>query len=88
MDGDTVEVLVTPENFTEKGPEGRVVTILTRGRTHLGGIIKFISPFNEILAYVPLLRRLSAGSCSTIRRIEIESGRPRGDGSEGLGLER
>ncbi|MBN9378854.1 MAG: ribonuclease R [Chlamydiales bacterium 38-26] len=55
VDGDTVEVLVDPSSFSEKGPEGKVVTILARGRTHMAGVIKKIDRYGEILAYVPLL---------------------------------
>lgn len=55
VDGDKVEIVVNPETFSEKGPEGKVVTILTRGRTHMAGIISEITPYGEIRAYVPLL---------------------------------
>jgi ribonuclease R len=54
VDGDKVEVLINPEAFSEKGPEGKVIKILSRGRTHIAGIIRFIE-FDEIIAYVPLL---------------------------------
>ena len=55
VDGDTVEVLINSEVVSEKGPEGKVVTILSRGRTHIAGIIRESSKYGEILAYVPLL---------------------------------
>ena len=55
VDGDTVEVLVDPTTFSEKGPEGKVVSILARGRTHMAGVIKKVDRYGEILAYVPLL---------------------------------
>lgn len=55
VDGDTVEVLIDPTTFSEKGPEGKVVSILARGRTHMAGIIKRVDRYGEILAYVPLL---------------------------------
>jgi len=55
VDGDLVEVMVNPDSFSEKGPEGRVITILKRSRTHITGIIKHISRTEEIIAYVPLL---------------------------------
>lgn len=54
IDGDTVEVLINPE-VSEKGPEGKVVAILKRARTHLAGVIKESQPYGEIEAYVPLL---------------------------------
>jgi ribonuclease R len=55
VDGDTVEVLVDPTTFTEKGPEGKVVAILSRSRTHIAGVIKKVDRYGEITAYVPLL---------------------------------
>ena len=55
VDGDTVEVIVNLEVISAKGPEGKVVTILTRGRTHLAGIIVEAPSYGEILAYAPLL---------------------------------
>lgn len=55
VDGDTVEVQVNTDYVSEKGPEGRVTAILSRGRTHLAGIIKELEPYGDILAHVPLL---------------------------------
>lgn len=55
IDGDTVEVIINSEVISEKGPEGKVVTILKRGRTHLAGIITQGSDYGEIVAYAPLL---------------------------------
>ena len=54
VDGDGVEVMVNPNSLSEKGPEGKVVAITTRGRTHLAGTVSQImgkTPF----VYVPLL---------------------------------
>lgn len=55
VDGDEVEVLINPDSYSEKGPEGKVITILSRGRTHMAGVIRSINSYGEILAYVPLL---------------------------------
>lgn len=55
VDGDTVEVVVNNEVYSEKGPEGKVVSILTRGRTHLAGIVIEAPKFGEVIAYAPLL---------------------------------
>lgn len=55
VDGDTVEVLVDPSTFTEKGPEGKVVTILSRGRTHIAGVIRKIDRYGEITVFAPIL---------------------------------
>lgn len=55
VDGDTVEVLVDMENVSPKGPEGRVLSIVKRGRTHLAGTIRAISGNGKVYAHVPLL---------------------------------
>lgn len=55
VDGDTVEVVVNTESVSEKGPEGRVVNILTRARTHLAGIILEVSRNETYYAYAPML---------------------------------
>lgn len=53
VDGDTVEVEVNPV-VSAKGPEGEVIAILKRSRTHLAGIIVHKTA-RHILAYAPLL---------------------------------
>lgn len=55
VDGDVVEVEINPQAFSEKGPEGKVVAILKRSRTHLAGIITFWGGENGGEAYVPML---------------------------------
>ena len=55
VDGDCVEVLVNNESVSDKGPEGKVVAILSRARTHLAGIIREVSRYGAIVAYVPML---------------------------------
>lgn len=55
VDGDVVEVRVNEGVVSEKGPEGRVVSILSRGRTHMAGTVRGIDPNGDIVAYVPLL---------------------------------
>lgn len=55
VDGDKVEVLINNESVSDKGPEGRVVTITSRGRSHLAGIIREIGRNGTLYAYAPLL---------------------------------
>lgn len=55
VDGDTVEVIINNEVFSEKGPEGKVVSILNRGRTHLAGIVIEAPLYGEVIAFAPLL---------------------------------
>jgi len=53
--GDIVEVIVNTAVFSEKGPEGKVVAILERARTHMGAIIKAVDRDGLIIAYAPML---------------------------------
>lgn len=55
VDGDRVEVMINHQSVSERGPEGRVVNILTRGRTHLAGIVREILTKGKASVYVPLL---------------------------------
>ena len=55
VDGDVVEVLINQESFSEKGPEGKVIAILSRARTHMAGIIRQIDKNGLLIAHVPLL---------------------------------
>lgn len=55
VDGDSVEVLVNQESVSEKGPEGKVVSILSRSRTHMAGIIRQVDHGGWFVAHVPLL---------------------------------
>jgi ribonuclease R len=53
IEGDRVEVAVS-SLVSEKGPEGKVNTILTRGRSHLAGIVTQVNG-HTALVHVPLL---------------------------------
>ena len=55
VDGDRVEIAIEARTTWEKGPEGRVLTILKRGRTHLAGTIHSIYASGQINAYVQVL---------------------------------
>lgn len=55
VDGDVVEVLINQEVISDKGPEGKVLAILTRARTHMAGIIRQIDREGQFIAHVPLL---------------------------------
>lgn len=54
VDGDLVEVELFQETKKDKGPEGKIVTVIERGRSHLGGIISFQEDGHRI-AHAPLL---------------------------------
>lgn len=55
VDGDTVEVEINPDSNWEKGPDGKVLSILKRGRSHLGGTIHDIDDQGRLYIYCPLL---------------------------------
>ncbi len=55
VDGDIVEVLVNQEMISDKGPEGKVIAILSRARTHMAGIIHHVDMDGSFIAHVPLL---------------------------------
>lgn len=55
VDGDLVEIAVYPESKKpEKGPEGEILSILKRARSHLVGIISALEK-DRIVAFVPIL---------------------------------
>ncbi len=55
VDGDKVEVSINPDSNWEKGPEGRITSIIKRGRSHLGGTIRDVDVQGNLIAHVPLL---------------------------------
>ena len=54
VDGDHVEVEVS-EHVSEKGPEGKIVSILKRGRTHIGGTVLMVDHKGVVFVHCPLL---------------------------------
>lgn len=74
VDGDTVEVIVNTESVSEKGPEGRVVNILTRARTHLAGIIQDIGRNETYYAYAPMLGSNQRVIVMTDNKTELKVG--------------
>ncbi len=55
VDGDSVEVEINARSFSEKGPEGRVLKIVRRGRSHVAGTVTYAEQKKAIYAHVPLL---------------------------------
>lgn len=55
VDGDLVEVESFPSSKKDKGPEGKVICVLERGRSHLAGIVKFIEPTGSLYLHSPFL---------------------------------
>ena len=55
VDGDRVEVEVDPDSGSIKGPEGKVVGILERARTHVGATLHRFETPKKVYAYSPLM---------------------------------
>jgi ribonuclease R len=55
VDGDRVEVLINHDSISEKGPEGKILTIISRARSHMAGIIKQVDRDQNFVVHVPLL---------------------------------
>lgn len=55
VDGDSVEATAGPSLYSDKGPEGRVLKILRRGRSHLAGVITYVGRKGQMFAFAPLL---------------------------------
>ncbi len=55
VDGDKVEVEVAPESNWSKGPEGKIVAILHRSRTHIAATLHHFETPRRVYAYSPIL---------------------------------
>ncbi len=55
VDGDHVEIVINPHSTSEKGPEGKIFSVLNRARKHLAGTVRQINANGTIIAYVPIL---------------------------------
>lgn len=55
VDGDLVEVLIDQEKQSNKGPEGKVLSIVKRARQHIAGCLESIRDKDSFWAYSPLL---------------------------------
>lgn len=55
VDGDSVEILINNESTSDKGPEGRVVSITSRARSHVAGIVREIARNGDAFAFAPML---------------------------------
>lgn len=60
VDGDCVDVVITGPGLGDKGPEGRIVAIVTRSRTHIAGTVRTLQSPTEALIYVPTLGNSSS----------------------------
>lgn len=56
VDGDHVEVEVLPQSWeSEKGPEGKIVHIVKRARSHVAGTVQEIGSSGILHVYAPIL---------------------------------
>jgi ribonuclease R len=69
IDGDHVEVLINEEALSDKGPEGKIMTILSRTRTHLAGIVRYVARNGDLIVHAPLL--------GTQQRVVVEPSKER-----------
>lgn len=54
VDGDQVEVAINLDSKSEKGPEGKVLKVTKRSKTHLAGIVTDVEN-SQAYAHVPIL---------------------------------
>jgi len=55
VDGDLVEVAVNLETISDKGPEGKIIAILERARSHIAGTVSHVDEEGNIIVFAPLL---------------------------------
>lgn len=55
IDGDTVEVAILDNPLSEKGPEGKIVSVIKRSKEHLCGTIQKENADGSFSAYMPIL---------------------------------
>lgn len=55
VDADIVEVLLLPPSKPEKGPEGKILSVIKRSRSHLAGVIWMMPEAGPMIAFIPLL---------------------------------
>lgn len=55
VDGDLVEAHINELSVSEKGPEGEVIAVVRRGRSHVAGTISSLLSHGDGYAYIPLL---------------------------------
>jgi ribonuclease R len=55
IDGDLVKVAVNTNSSSEKGPEGKILSILKRAHSQLAGTICAVHSSRELAAHIPLL---------------------------------
>lgn len=56
IDGDKVEIMIEPlQSWNKKGPEGKVIAIIERSRTHLAGIVTHVGK-KHASVHVPMLK--------------------------------
>lgn len=67
IDGDFVDVVITGVGIADKGPEGRVLQVIRRGRSHLAGSVTSVQE-GKAMAYAPMLGHN--------QKIEIKSEKP------------
>lgn len=70
VDGDRVEVVISPERKPDKGPEGQISNILERAKQELVGIVWIIKPKGDYLLYI---QSLGPSKSALVKKSEKES---------------
>ena len=71
VDGDKVEVEINLASISEKGPEGKVIAVLERSRTHVGATIHHLGPKSIAYAYSPLLGASKFVAVKSKKKIQV-----------------
>jgi len=74
VDGDLVEIAVKPDRKKDKGPEGYVLSVVKRAKTHLVGIVWMINPKGHYLLYVQSLGNTKAALVKRAKQLSYEVG--------------
>lgn len=71
VDGDTVEVEINPHSNWEKGPDGKILSIIKRGRSHLAGTVYTITSKGVIYAHCPLLGASKPVMVKSTKKVKV-----------------
>ena len=74
VDGDLVEIAVKPDRKRDKGPEGYVLSVIKRAKTHLVGIVWMINPRGHYLIYVQSLGNTKSAFVKRKKRLSYRIG--------------
>jgi ribonuclease R len=73
VDGDIVKIELFPEKKEDKGPEGKIIRIIQRGRSRLAALVYHIKSSQTAIFYSPLLghHRMIESACSSKEPLSV-----------------